>query len=110
MKRPRADTSRGFFFDGRSYGYSRLHYYSRLGVDNRRLIVSLPRMPGGMSQYRWRAERCRRLAKTAPNSVIAEIFEELAEQWLRVADSIEQVETYLAVRRALAHGLSVRRE
>jgi hypothetical protein len=50
------------------------------------------------------------LAKTAPNSAIAEIFEELAEQWLRVADSIEQVETYLAVRRALAHGLSVRRE
>ena len=53
---------------------------------------------------------CRRLAKTAPNSVIAELFEELAEQWLRVADSIEQVETYLAVRRALAHGLGVRRE
>ena len=73
-------------------------------------MVSLPRMPGGMSQYRWRAERCRRLAKTAPNSAIAELFEELAEQWLRVADSIEQVETYLAVRRALAHGLSVRRE
>jgi hypothetical protein len=60
-------------------------------------------MAGHTSQYRQRAEKCLRLAKAARDPTVAELFEQLAEQWLRVAENFEKVETYLAIRRAISH-------
>jgi uncharacterized coiled-coil protein SlyX len=51
-------------------------------------------------QYRRKAKECLRLAKAARNPVIAKLFKELAEQWLRVARNREQIEACLAEYRA----------
>ena len=51
-------------------------------------------------QYRRKAKECLRLAKVARNPVIAQLFQQLAEQWLRVARNSEQIEARLAEYRA----------
>jgi hypothetical protein len=51
-------------------------------------------------QYRRKAKECLRLAKVARNPVIAQLFEQLAEQWLRVVRNSEQIEARLAEYRA----------
>ena len=53
-------------------------------------------MPGNPKECRSHAENCRRLAKTAPTSIRAAHFEELARRWLKVADDLEAYEAYLA--------------
>ena len=52
-------------------------------------------MAGDPSECRNHAANCRRLAKTAPTSILAAHFEELARRWLKVADDIERAEAYL---------------
>jgi hypothetical protein len=53
-------------------------------------------VPGNPKECRRHAENCRRLAKTAPTSIRAAHFEELARRWLKVADDPEAYEAYLA--------------
>jgi hypothetical protein len=69
------------------------------------LFPSWPGYITNTSGYDFRKgqERCLQLAKANRNAVVAELFEQLAEQWLRLADNIEHVETYLALRQAMAH-------
>lgn len=51
---------------------------------------------GDPSECRKHAANCRRLAKTAPNPVIAADFEELAQRFLKVADDLERAEARVA--------------
>ena len=53
-------------------------------------------MPGDPNECKKHAANCRRLAKTAPNPIIAADFEELSERWLKIADDLERSEAYLA--------------
>jgi uncharacterized coiled-coil protein SlyX len=51
-------------------------------------------------EYRRKAKECLRLAKAARNPVIARLYEQLAEQWLRIARNSEQIQARLAERQA----------
>jgi molecular chaperone GrpE (heat shock protein) len=54
---------------------------------------------GDPNECRKHAAKCRRLAETAPNEMIAADFEELAQRFLKVADDLERAEARVAALR-----------